>query len=124
MFRQCFMFALILINVINTNLFWIPYMLTMERNCIWIGDVFTPMQKKSYQLMHQNHLGMAYKLLNSLTQNSVGTLTFCSESMGILIYLNRAPIIWYGQKQKSVETLTFCSEFMALKVGIKLVKGL
>ena len=44
--------------------------------------------------------------------------------MGVLIYLNRAPIIWYSKKQNSVETSTFGSEFTALKTGIEMIKGL
>lgn len=34
---------------------------------------------------------------------------------GYLIFLNRAPIIWYSKRQKTVEASTFSSEFIALK---------
>jgi hypothetical protein len=43
---------------------------------------------------------------------------------GVLVYLNRAPILWYSKKQNSVETLTFGSELIALKTGIEIIKGL
>jgi hypothetical protein len=43
---------------------------------------------------------------------------------GVLIYLNRAPIIWYSKKQNSIEASTFGSEFMALKTAAELVSGL
>jgi hypothetical protein len=43
---------------------------------------------------------------------------------GVLIYLNRSPIIWYSKKQTSIETSTFGSEFMALKTCTDLVIGL
>ena len=33
---------------------------------------------------------------------------------GILIYLNRAPIIWYSKAQRTVETSTFGAECIAL----------
>jgi hypothetical protein len=32
---------------------------------------------------------------------------------GILIYLNKAPIVWYSKKQSTVESSTFGSEFVA-----------
>jgi len=43
---------------------------------------------------------------------------------GILIYLNRAPVIWHSKAQKTVETSTFGSEFIALKTGTELIKSL
>ena len=43
---------------------------------------------------------------------------------GVLIYLNRAPIVWYSKRQNSVETSCFGSEFMALKTATELCQGL
>jgi hypothetical protein len=43
---------------------------------------------------------------------------------GVLIYVNRAPILWYSKKQNSIETSTFGSEFMALKTGMELLEGI
>jgi len=43
---------------------------------------------------------------------------------GILIFVNRAPIIFYSKKQNSVETSTFGSEFTACKQAVELVKAL
>ena len=43
---------------------------------------------------------------------------------GILIFVNRAPIIFYSKRQNSVETSTFGSEFTAMKQAVELVKGL
>jgi hypothetical protein len=51
------------------------------------------------------------------------TLTRRSRT-GVLIYFNRAPILWYSKKQNTVETSTFGSEFVALKTATDLVKGL
>ena len=42
---------------------------------------------------------------------------------GALIFVNRAPILWYSKKQTTIETSTFGSEFQALKVGMKLLLG-
>ena len=43
---------------------------------------------------------------------------------GILIFVNRAPIIAYSKRQNSVETSTFGSEFTAMKQAVEIVKGL
>ena len=46
------------------------------------------------------------------------------SQMGILVFLNRAPIIWYSKWQNTVESSTFGSEFIAIKTGVELVQGL
>ena len=43
---------------------------------------------------------------------------------GILIFVNRAPILWHSKRQNSVETSTFGSEFTALKTAVELVEAL
>ena len=43
---------------------------------------------------------------------------------GILIFLNKAPIVFFSKRQSSVETSTFGSEFTAMKQAVELVKGL
>ena len=43
---------------------------------------------------------------------------------GILIFLNRAPIIWFSKKQNTVETSTFGSEFVAMKTAVELIEAL
>jgi hypothetical protein len=43
---------------------------------------------------------------------------------GILIYLNRAPIIWFSKAQKTVESSTFGSEFVALRIATETIKAL
>jgi len=43
---------------------------------------------------------------------------------GVLIFANRAPIVWYSKKQTSIETSSFGSEFSAMKTAVELVEGL
>jgi hypothetical protein len=43
---------------------------------------------------------------------------------GILIFCNRAPIIWHSKRQNTVEASTFGSEFQALKNAIELIESL
>ena len=44
--------------------------------------------------------------------------------MGILIYVNRAPIIWFSKRQNTVETSTFRSELVALRIAVEKIQAL
>ncbi|KAL7577136.1 hypothetical protein ACA910_019738 [Epithemia clementina (nom. ined.)] len=41
----------------------------------------------------------------------------------ILLFLQRAPIMWYSKQQNTVETSTFGSEFVAMKTAIEMVEA-
>jgi len=43
---------------------------------------------------------------------------------GILLFVQRAPIMWYSKRQSTVETSTFGSEFVAMKTAIEQVEAL
>jgi hypothetical protein len=43
---------------------------------------------------------------------------------GILIFVNRAPTIWYSKGQTTVETSTFGSEFVAMRIAVELTEAL
>ena len=43
---------------------------------------------------------------------------------GILIFVNRAPILWHSKKQNTVESSTFGSEMIAMKTAVELIEGL
>ncbi len=43
---------------------------------------------------------------------------------GVLIFVNRAPILWYSKRQNTVEASTFGSEFIAAKIAVEMVEGL
>ena len=43
---------------------------------------------------------------------------------GVIIFLQKTPIIWYSKRQNTVETSSFGSEFCAMKTAIELVEGL
>ena len=46
------------------------------------------------------------------------------SQMGILIFLNKAPIIWFSKQQNTVKTSMFGSEFVAMQVAVKMIEGL
>jgi hypothetical protein len=43
---------------------------------------------------------------------------------GVIIFVNRAPILWFSKRQNTVESSTFGSEFVAMRITIEMIKGL
>jgi hypothetical protein len=43
---------------------------------------------------------------------------------GVLIFCNRAPIMWLSKKQNTVESSTFGSEFAAMRTALEMIEGL
>jgi hypothetical protein len=43
---------------------------------------------------------------------------------GIIIFCNRAPILWFSKRQNTVETSSFGSEFVAARIAVELIEGL
>ena len=43
---------------------------------------------------------------------------------GVILFVMKAPIIWYSKRQNTVETSTFGSEFCAMKTAIDMIEGL
>jgi hypothetical protein len=43
---------------------------------------------------------------------------------GVIVFVNRAPILWYSKRQTTVETSTWGSEICALRTAIEMVEGL
>jgi hypothetical protein len=63
-------------------------------------------------------------MITFVDSDHAGYLLTRRSRMGVLIYLNRAPILWHSKKQNSIESSTFGSEFMALKTETEMVQGL
>jgi hypothetical protein len=53
-----------------------------------------------------------------------GNLITRRSQSGILLFVNRAPILWYSKKQNTVETSTFGSEFVAMRIAVELIESL
>ena len=56
--------------------------------------------------------------------NHAGDKTTRRSMTGILIFCNRAPIIWHSKRQNGVETSTFGSEFTTMKNAVELIADL
>jgi hypothetical protein len=67
--------------------------------------------------------GKEVKITIFVDASHAADLVTRQSKTGVLIYLNRAPILWYSKKQNSMEASTFGSEFMALKTGMELLGG-
>ena len=69
-------------------------------------------------------LGRSVQLNSFVDADLARELTTCGSQTGILIFLNMAPILWYSKPQNTVEYSTFGSEFFAMRILIKILKGL
>ena len=56
--------------------------------------------------------------------NHAGCMVTRRSTTGILIFVNKAPMLWYSKRQNTVETSTFGSEFIAIKTATEMVEGL
>ena len=56
--------------------------------------------------------------------NHAGDKLTRQSQTGILIFCNRAPIIWYSKRQNTVEASTFGSEFTAMKTAVEQIESL
>jgi hypothetical protein len=95
----------------------------MIKECM-IRNPSTVMQKRQYQITCQNHDGVIRYNRFFLWMRITPLMSTRPSRTGILVYLNRAPILWYTKRQNSVDTSTFGSEFMATKTAVEIIKGL
>ncbi|CAJ1957701.1 unnamed protein product [Cylindrotheca closterium] len=69
-------------------------------------------------------LGKAVEFTMFVDASHAANVVTRQSRTGVLIFVNKAPIIWYSKKQNSVKTSSFGSEFSALKTGVELLEGL
>ena len=69
-------------------------------------------------------LGKPVSLHCFVDADLAGNVVTRRSQTGILIFLNRAPVVWHSKKQNTVESSTFGSEIVALKNAIELIKSL
>jgi hypothetical protein len=69
-------------------------------------------------------LGKSVQIICFVDSDHAGDKVTRRSRTGVLIFVNRAPIIFYSKKQTSIETSSFGSEFSAMKTAVELVEGL
>lgn len=56
--------------------------------------------------------------------NHAGNQVTRRSHSGIVIYVNRAPIVWYSRRQNTVEASSFGSEFIAMRIAVEMIESL
>lgn len=56
--------------------------------------------------------------------NHAGDRVTRRSHTGVLLFCNRAPILWYSKQQNTVETSTFGFEFVAARIAVELIESL
>ena len=90
--------------------------------CDWkeyYPDAAEPVPPKAPEL-----LGKAMTMTCFVDADHAGCHETRRSHTGIIIFLQKAPIIWYSKRQNTVESSSFGSEFVAMKTAIKQVEGL
>ena len=69
-------------------------------------------------------LGNPVKVRAYVDAYHAGNLKNRRSHSGIVIYVNNAPIIWYGKRQNTVESSSFGSEYIALRICTEMIEAL
>jgi hypothetical protein len=56
--------------------------------------------------------------------NHAGNAVTRRSQTGFIIFVNKAPIIWYSKRQNTVESSTFGSEFIAKRQALEAIEAL
>ena len=56
--------------------------------------------------------------------NHAGNTVNRRSQTGVLIFVNKAPILWFSKRQPSVESSTFGAEFCAMKTSFEMIEAL
>jgi Reverse transcriptase (RNA-dependent DNA polymerase) len=65
--------------------------------------------------------GRSVNMVCYCDSDHAGDMATRRSRTGVLIFVNKAPVLWYSKKQSGIETSTFGSEFMGLKVATDLI---
>ena len=90
--------------------------------CDW--SEFYPEAQEAISLNMPEPKGNSVNITVFVDADHAGNRTTRCFFTGILIYGNRAPIIWYSKKQNTVETSIFGSEFVAMKIATEITECL
>ena len=69
-------------------------------------------------------LGLPVEISCFVDADHAGNLLTRRSQSGVLIFLNKAPIVWYSKRQNMVESSTFASEFVAMHIATDLIVSL
>jgi hypothetical protein len=69
-------------------------------------------------------LGYEVSMHCFVDSNHAGNVVTRRSHTGILMFINKAPVIWYSKRQNTVETSTFGSEFVAMRIAKEMIVAL
>ena len=69
-------------------------------------------------------LGKVVQVIMFIDSDHAGDQVTRRSRTGMIIFLNRAPVIWISRRQNTIETSSFGSEFAAMKQGVEVCEGL
>ncbi len=76
-----------------------------------------------YRLICQNHLDNLKIYVCIVDANHAGNVVTRRSHSGILLFIQKSPILWLRRQQNTVETSMFGSEFVALQTHQKVGFG-
>jgi hypothetical protein len=68
--------------------------------------------------------GKAVVMSSFIDADHAGNKITRRSHTGVIIFGNRAPILWFSKRQNTVETSSFGSEFVAARIAVELIEGL
>ena len=87
------------------------------------SDFYKPQQELIPEDMPEPR-GNAVQMTCYVDSDHAGDEVTRRSRTGVLIFIQRAPIIFYTKKQGSIETSSFGSELSAMKTAVELIEGL
>jgi hypothetical protein len=85
---------------------------------------FYPDANETIPLNAPEPRGNSVLISHFVDADHAGNLVTRLSHTGILIFCNRAPIVWFSKKKNTVETSTFGSEFIAARIAVELIGSL
>jgi len=79
-----------------------------------------PDAKESIPMNAPEPHGQSVKMMTFVDADHRGCKLTRHSHSGVLIFVNRAPIIWFSKRQMTVESSTFGSESIVMRQGINM----
>jgi len=96
----------------------------MTEGSTWATGQIYPRASNELPLNMPEPRGLLVDITCFVDADHTGNLMTCCSQSGVLIFVNKAPIVWYSKHQNMVESSTFGSEFIALCIATNLIVAL
>ena len=86
-------------------------------------DLYGDVEEELTPKMPDPH-GNVVRISALVDANQKGNVVTCLPNLGIIIFVQNDPIIWFSKRQNTVEVAIFGSEFFALRMCNELIVAL